>query len=64
MVFTVLFVTTGLVTDIGIGRQRVDKQKVVWLYCRVVVRLCKEEVAYQWSVDEDTAQTWCIVATG
>ena len=61
MVFTVLLVATVVVADVGIGRQRIQKVKVLRLFAHIVIAVDKEESADSRTVYEDAAQSRCIV---
>ena len=61
MVFTMLLVAAVVVADIGIGRQRVEKQEVFRLLGGVVVGVGEEELSKGLAVDKDTILTGTVV---
>ena len=63
MVLTVLLVTTVVVANVGIWRQRVQKVEVLWLFTHIIVAVNEVELAVWLAVNEDTAQSRRIVVT-
>ena len=63
MVFTVLLVTTVVIADVGIGRQRVQVQEVLRFLGGIVIGIRKDKLAEGFPVYEDTVQSRGIVVT-
>ena len=63
MVLTAGLVVAVVVEDRRIGRERVHEEALVGLSLHEAVGLGKGEVVVVGAVDEDTAQTGCVVAT-
>ena len=63
MVLTILLVTTVVITDVRIGRQRVQIQEILRFLGGIVVGIYKEELAERLAVYEDAVQSGGIVIT-
>jgi hypothetical protein len=61
MVFSELFVTTVVVSNVGIGRQRIHEQESVRLLGGIAVCVRKKEIADSWTISEDAVLTGGIV---
>ena len=61
MVFSLLLVATVVISDVGIGRQRVQEQELVWLSRGVAIGIGEEKLADHRTVCKDAVLTGRIV---
>lgn len=62
MILAIGLVSTVVVEYIRVGRQGVHEQELLGSFIHKTIGLGKDEDVALWSVDEDPAQAWCIVA--